>query len=84
MCKRFVRERLKAPSTATWRNPLGDQVTYTGSTGGPVTVSASVDSENSFGAKLRSTYVCTVRPVGDSTWRLESLEFNDGGDLGLD
>lgn len=72
VCKKFVSARLKAPSTATWRNPLGDQVTYSGRTD-RVTVVATVDSENSFGAKIRSSYECTVVAVGDSNWHLDSL-----------
>ncbi len=82
VCKQFVEPQLKAPDGATWRNPLGNQVTYTGASGGPVTVAASVDSENSFGAKLRSTYECTVTPTGADNWRLTDLQFNDGGDVG--
>lgn len=80
VCKQFVQERLKAPSGATWRDPTGDQVVYEGAKNGPVTVRASVDSQNSFGAKLRSTYVCTVSSTGKDTWHLDDLQVNDGGD----
>jgi hypothetical protein len=82
VCKQFVRDRLKAPDGATWRDPFGDQVTYAGDGAGPITVAASVDSQNSFGAKLRSTYVCTVSKVGGDRWSLDDLIVNDGGDLG--
>lgn len=59
-CKEFVRTRLKAPTTATWRDPTGNQVTYTGLNDGPYIVRASVDAENSFGVPLRQNYECTV------------------------
>jgi hypothetical protein len=81
VCKQFVSDRLKAPSGATWRDPTGDKVTYSGSDDGPWSVAASVDSENSFGAKLRSTYICTVLHKSGDDWSLVHLEFNDGGAL---
>ena len=83
VCKQFVDDRLKAPSTATWRDPYGDQVTYSGDGDGPITVSAGVDSENGFGASLRSSYECTVVNTGGDNWRLQGLDVNDGGDLGV-
>lgn len=79
ICKQYVSDRLKSPSGATWRDPYGSQVTYTGSGDGPWTVNASVDSENSFGAKLRSTYTCTVKHESGDTWSLVNLTVNDGG-----
>jgi hypothetical protein len=82
VCKQFVGDRLKAPSTATWRDPYGDQVSYSGDGDAPITVSASVDSENSFGASLRSTYECTVVHTNGDNWRFVNLDINDGGDLG--
>jgi hypothetical protein len=72
VCKEFVGDRLKAPGSATWRNPTGDQVSYVGDGVGPITVSASVDAQNSFGAEVRTDYSCTVTRVGDR-WRLDSL-----------
>lgn len=79
VCEKFVRDRLKSPGTATFRDPFGDQVIYTGDGDGPITVAASVDSENGFGAKLRSTYTCTVSKAGGDRWTLGNLDLNDGG-----
>lgn len=61
----FISERLKAPSTADYDLDV---------TGGPVTytVSGTVDSENSYGAKLRSDVTCVVELDGDQ-WKLQSL-----------
>jgi predicted metalloprotease len=78
ICKKFVSARLKAPSGATWRDPFGDQVTYSVA-GSDVTVNASVDSENGFGAKIRSPYVCTVTNTSGDSWRLVNLDIQDGG-----
>jgi hypothetical protein len=39
-----------------------------------------VDAENSFGAKLRSSFVCTMTLSG-GTWHLDNLDFNDGGEI---
>jgi hypothetical protein len=82
VCEKFVGDRLKAPDGATYRDPFGDQITYEGDGDGPITVTASVDSENGFGAKLRSSYVCTVSKAGGDNWHLDNLDIQDGGDTG--
>jgi hypothetical protein len=79
-CKQIIHDLLKAPSGAVWRNPRGDQVVYLGRQGGPISVRASVDAQNNFGAKLRSEYECTFTGSGPSPWHLEYLEF-DGKDI---
>lgn len=72
MSQDFCRNNLKAPSTAKfpWVAPhvedLGD---------GEYRVSSYVDAENSFGAKIRTNYICTVKYVGDDKWRLIEFEF---------
>jgi hypothetical protein len=79
VCKQFVEERLKSPGSAKWRDPYGNQVTYTGDGNGPITVNASVDSQNGFGALLRSDYTCTVTKAGGNNWHLDHLHLDDGG-----
>lgn len=71
ICEKFVADRLKAPSTAKYSG-WGDSSTKTSLDGNTVTVFAYVDSQNSFGAMLRTKYVCTVEDQG-STWHLVSL-----------
>lgn len=75
ICKDFVKDRLKAPSTAKFRNYFEDdgEVTVSGSGSGPYTVISSVDSENSFGAALRSNFVCVVNNTGGANWRLADI-----------
>lgn len=60
-CHDFIDKRLKAPATADYQ--WVPEVT--GSGAGPWTVRGYVDSENSFGAKLRMNFDCTVHFVGD-------------------
>lgn len=73
MCENFVTDRLKAPSTADF--PGADSVDELGSDEYEVT--ASVDSENGFGAMIRTDYVCTIRYSGDDKWTLVSLDINE-------
>lgn len=74
ICKKFVKDRLKAPTTATFRNYFekDGEVLVTAAPDGSYVVASSVDSENSFGAKIRSRFVCQVTPDG-STWHLDDI-----------
>lgn len=58
-CQDWVRDKLKAPSTAVFSG-----VSTTGS--GPWTVTGNVDAENSFGATIRSAWSCDIRLDGDT------------------
>lgn len=65
-CENQVKDRLKSPSTAKFNSDV---------TGvGPFTVTGTVDSENSFGATLRSSFQCTVKVHADTTsTRIDNL-----------
>lgn len=79
MCKTFVERQLKAPSTATFRNYYENdgEVNVTGDGDGPYTVVSTVDAENSFGAKIRNSFVCTVtHESGTDTWDLNDISVN--------
>lgn len=65
-CKEFVKQRLKAPSTAKFQN------TDHSGTGSTFTVTGTVDSNNSFGAQIRSPFTCVVHRTS-SSWELRSL-----------
>jgi len=66
VCKeKFIPDRLKAPATAKFSN-----ITTTDNAG-TYTVTGSVDSENSFGALIRSTFICSVHSSGNQ-WVLDS------------
>lgn len=59
-CHEWVKDQLKSPSTADFSGE-----TVTGDSSG-WTITGDVDSENGFGAMLRSTWTCTVRLTGDT------------------
>ncbi len=82
-CEQFVRPHLKAPGTATFRDPTANNgdTTISGA-GDEWVVASSVDSENGFGAKLRSTFVCAVHHVGGAKWTLTRVDVVDGGAVG--
>lgn len=61
-CHDWVKESLKSPSSAKFSGDVvtGDRSGYT--------VVGDVDADNSFGASLRSGWMCSIRLDGD-TWR---------------
>lgn len=81
MAQKFVGDRLKAPSTADFESCSRAKVVPTtkGEPGTCYTVVSYVDSQNSFGAKLRSEFVAVVRYDGQDkmtrnyNWELISL-----------
>jgi hypothetical protein len=68
MATQFVKDRLKAPSTARFQACSDAQIEYDGDH--TFSVVSYVDSENSFGAMLRTTYLVRVRSLPDSQWKL--------------
>lgn len=74
-CQQFVEERLKAPSTVEYPSPYTEYTRSVG--GGTFEVDAYVDAENSFGAMIRTDFLCTVDYRGDDNWHLESLTFSE-------
>ncbi len=76
VCSQFVVERLKAPSTSDIAE-YGDRGTSVTKIGKTYTVIAYVDAENSFGASIRTGYVCTVRYVSGRSYRLVDLTFDE-------
>jgi hypothetical protein len=71
MSQDFVSQRLKAPSTASF--PWISEATVTDQGLGEFTVTAYVDAENSFGAKLRQHYSCRMVYLGNDQWKCENL-----------
>jgi hypothetical protein len=75
MTQKFVSSRLKAPATADFQ-PCYEASTSPktgGSIGTEYTVSSYVDSQNSFGAKIRSNYLAVVEYEGHDQWSLNAL-----------
>lgn len=68
----FVRQGLKAPSTAKF--PL-EPVSVGTDGNGLYQVESYVDSQNGFGAMIRSDWMLNMRPVGDK-WILETMQID--------
>ena len=70
----FVKEKLKSPSTAEFEPGIVNAVrkveenTYE--------ASSYVDSQNSFGATVRTNFKCRVKWKSEYTWSLVSLEMD--------
>jgi len=72
MSQEFVKDRLKAPGTAKF--PWYDESFVDDLGGGRFRVTAYVDAENSFGAKLRTHYTCVLSSSDGDRWSLENIE----------
>lgn len=75
MCQDFVKDRLKAPASAGF--PLMHEATIKENGSEQWQIRSHVDSENSFGANIRSFYDCEIKFVGNDKWQLVSLDFDD-------
>lgn len=67
--EQFIPTRLKAPATAKFTDV--EISSDTSSVGETYTVTGSVDSQNGFGALIRSKFTCIVHANGDR-WVLNS------------
>lgn len=75
MCEQFVEQRLKSPASAEFSGQASKSL---GGTKWEVT--GTVDSQNSFGAMMRSAYTCTLKgPAAkdDDMWTAESVELDE-------
>ena len=72
MCKDFVKQNLKSPSSADfpWRTEASISHDADG-----WDVRAHVDANNPMGAKMRVDFLCEVQKDGD-TWRLKNMNMN--------
>lgn len=75
MMQRFVKRHLISPGTAKFPGVLDriDHVTALGNQ--TYRIISYVDSQNAFGAMLRTRFVGKIKQVGDGEWRLISLNF---------
>lgn len=60
IARRHVEKHLKAPATAKWSTPGIDEGTGWGKKDGAWIVAGHVDSQNSFGAMIRTTWDATL------------------------
>ena len=74
VCKDFVKDKLKSPSSADFPWVAASNV-VTSLGNNRFRARSYVDAQNSFGAMLRSQYDCTVEYVpATKSWRLQNLE----------
>jgi len=73
MSQDFVSSKLKSPATAKFPFFSEEYVRYLGEE--RYQVVAHVDSQNSFGAMIRTRFNCVLKYIGDDKWTLEKLEF---------
>ncbi|WP_432193795.1 hypothetical protein [Streptomyces sp. bgisy027] len=78
MCEDFVKQRLKSPGSAEFPGVMDSDYAKTtvlsDTKPWKYKVAGVVDSQNGFGAKVRSEYVCTVSTKDDNTWTLEDMQ----------
>lgn len=72
VCQQFVEDRLTSPSTADYPAAYSDYTTQLSTK--QFKVDAYVDSQNGFGAMVRTDFVCTVTYQGNDNWHLDSLD----------
>lgn len=72
VCEELVQNQLKAPSTAKFSRENSSETTYYIGNG-RYQVQSWVDAQNSFGAQIRTDYVCVVENTGDDNYRLVDL-----------
>jgi hypothetical protein len=73
MCEEFVKDRLKAPRTAQFPRWFEYQFNRLIDPEYGYNIEGFVDSENSFGALVRSRFTCKVRQATEERWELLSL-----------
>lgn len=71
MATMFIKDRLKAPKTAEFSSHRESSVVFLGNCRHEV--SGYVDSQNGFGALIRTSFVATVRSTGNDKWVLENI-----------
>lgn len=74
-CQVEVKEELKAPASAKF--PSCNRASIYKVAEGVYNVKSYVDAQNSFGAMIRTDYVCQVRYRSDHLWTLQNLVFGE-------
>jgi hypothetical protein len=77
-CRDYVRDYLKTPSKAEFSGIAETKIVAQGN--GKYAVIGWVDSQNSFGAMMRTNYVCKATEEGNGQWTFEPLVVNDGSE----
>lgn len=75
MAQQFVMEQLMSPSSAEFASCSNSDIRFLGDN--RWSVESYVDSQNSFGAMIRTHYKATMLYVSDNRWRLEALVYDE-------
>lgn len=74
VCWQFVRKQLRAPATASFPASNDPDVVSIHQGAGRYLVRAYVDSQNGFGAQIRTAFACDVTWQSGDTWHLNNLD----------
>jgi len=74
--KRFVKSKLRSPSTAEFPGMFDDQPVVNRLSGQEYLVNSYVDSQNGFGATIRSHYTVKIKQDKKDQWELVSIVLN--------
>ncbi len=77
MMEKFVKERLRSPSTSKFPGALerSDHVQYLGNQ--KYKINSWVDSQNAFGATIRTHFSGEIMQVDKDNWKLISLDLKE-------
>jgi hypothetical protein len=73
--QQFVQQKLKAPSSADF--PVFDENMVITNDDKRFKVESYVDAQNSFGATVRTRYVCIVTHIEKDKWELNTIQLLD-------
>lgn len=73
----FVKQGLKSPSTAKFPKTMERSGHIKSLGGGRYEINSWVDSQNAFGAMIRTNFSCTMIDKGGNTWGCENLKFDE-------
>ena len=74
MCMDWVKDRLKSPASADFQSVYDGRHNKTVRTNQRYKIESYVDSENSFGANIRTNFICITTQVSEGKWELNTLE----------
>ncbi|GEM_PF-2626972 len=74
MCEDWVKNRLKSPSSAEFPGVFDGKLENIIQTNQRYSIRSYVDSQNSFGAMLRTNFHCVTTQTSEGNWELNRLE----------
>jgi len=75
MAQEFVKANLKTPATAKFPLYPNPGIGIIRQDDGGWLISGYVDSQNAFGALIRTKFICAIKEETEGKWRLQTLRF---------